>query len=307
MKYEAIYTYSSEFSVRKMCKVLGLKEYAYYQWKRRWELRETHRQDARALALIFRKVFEDNGQTYGYRKMKRAMAEEGHILSIYKVKKIMRENGFYSISVEKYRPAHNGKTDGRFLENKVKQKFFADEEDKIWAGDITYIKTGQGWIYLAAVMDLFNREIIGYAISKTIDTELVKTALGNAIARTKRRNGNLIFHSDRGCQYTSKSFQEMLSKYGFEGSMSRPGCPYDNACLESFFSTAKKERIYRKEYGTLEEVKSDLFEYIELFYNRKRMHSYLQYKSPVEYRIAKEKESLANFNTNKMHMIAQIS
>lgn len=307
MKYEAIYTYSSEFSVRRMCKVLGLKEYAYYQWKRRWELREARRQDARALALLMRKVFEDNGQTYGYRKMQLAMEKEGHALSVYKVRKIMRENGLYSITVQKYRPAHNGKTDGRFLENKAKQNFFAEEADKVWAGDITYIKTKQGWMYLAAVMDLFNREIIGYAISKTIDSELAKTALGNALARTKRRNGSVIFHSDRGCQYTSKAFQEMLSKYGLEGSMSRPGCPYDNACLESFFSTAKKERIYRKEYGTLEEIKSDLFEYIELFYNRKRMHSHLQYKSPVEYRIAKEKEKLANFNANTMHMITQIS
>jgi len=305
MKYESIHTYSSEFSVRRICRALELKPCGYYQWLRRLAKREAYRQEERALALIVRKVFEDNGQTYGYRKMQLAMEKEGHALSVYKVRKIMRENGLYSITVQKYRPAHNGKTDGRFLENKVKQNFFAEEEDKIWAGDITYIKTKQGWMYLAAVMDLFNREIIGYAISKTIDSELAKAALGNALARTKRKNGSVIFHSDRGCQYTSKAFQEMLSKYGLEGSMSRPGCPYDNACLESFFSTAKKERIYRKEYGTLEEVKSDLFEYIELFYNRKRMHSHLGYMSPVEYRMAKEKEKQAKTNNSRMHMTAQ--
>ncbi len=306
MKYEAIHTYGSEFKVRRMCRVLELKPSGYYQWKRRWEKREAYRQEERALSLVVRKVFEDNKQIYGYRKMQHAMENEGYVLSTYKLRKIMRQNGLYPISLGKYRPAHKGKTDGRFFENKLEQNFFTKEANQVWAGDITYIKTNQGFMYLAAVMDLFNREIIGYAISKNIDSELTKNALGNALARTDRRNGKVTFHSDRGSQYASNAFQEMLKKYAMEGSMSRPGCPYDNACLESFFSTAKKERIYRKEYGTLEEVKSDLFEYIELFYNRKRMHSHLGYMSPVEYRMPKEKEKQAKTNNVGMHMTAQM-
>lgn len=306
MKYEAIHTHSSEFMVRRMCRILELKPGGYYQWLRRWKKREEYRKEERKLSLLVRKVFEDHGQTYGYRKMQLAMEKEGHVLSTYKVRKIMRQNGLYPISLKKYRPARNGRVDGRFFENKLKQNFVTQEADQIWAGDITYIKTNQGFIYLAAVMDLFNREIIGYSISKNIDSELTKKALGNALARTNRRNGKVIFHSDRGSQYASNAFQNMLEKYELEGSMSRPGCPYDNACLESFFSTAKKERIYRKVYGTLEEVKSDLFEYIELFYNRKRMHSHLGYMSPVEYRMSKEKEKQAKTSSSGMHMTAQM-
>lgn len=305
MKYESIHTYGSEFTVRRICRALELKPCGYYQWLRRRVKREEYRQQERSLSLVVRKVFEDNKQTYGYRKMQLAMEKEGYVLSTYKLRKIMRQNGLYPISLRKYRPAHNGKANGRFFENKLKQNFFTEEADRVWAGDITYIKTNQGFMYLAAVMDLFNREIIGYSISKNIDSELTKNALGNALARTDRRNGKVTFHSDRGSQYASNSFQQMLKKYAMEGSMSRPGCPYDNACLESFFSTAKKERIYRKEYGTLEEVKSDLFEYIELFYNRKRMHSHLGYMSPVEFRMAKEKEKQAKTNNSRMHMTAQ--
>ena len=133
-------------------------------------------------------------------------------------------------------------------------------------------------------MDLYNREVIGYSISKKIDTELVKQALSNAIARNGISNA-LVFHSDRGCQYSSKGFHQMLEEYGIVGSMSRPGCPYDNSCMESFFATLKKERIYRREYDTMDEVKKDMFRYIELFYNRKRLHSVLGYMSPVSYRL----------------------
>jgi len=139
-------------------------------------------------------------------------------------------------------------------------------------------------VYLAVVIDLYNREIIGYSLSKSIDSELVKRALSNAIVNQRPDYGKTIFHSDRGIQYSSKSYQRMLNDNGIIGSMSKGGCPYDNACVESFFSTAKRECIYRKEYDTMEEVKRDLFDYIELFHNRKRMHRTLGYRSPVEYR-----------------------
>ena len=141
-----------------------------------------------------------------------------------------------------------------------------------------------GWVYLAAVIDLYNREVIGYVVSKRIDTELVKQALGNAIARSGVAEG-LVFYSDRGRQYASRGYQKMLAEYRIEGSMSKPGCPYDNASMESFFATLKKERIYRLEDVTMEEVKADMFRYIELFYNRKRLHSVLGYMSSVEYRL----------------------
>lgn len=194
----------------------------------------------------------------------------------------MRENGFYPELAVKFKPQRNGKSDGRYCENRIKQDFDVKEKNKVWAGDITYIKTSLGWVYLAVVIDLFNREVIGYDIGKKIDTQLVKNALGNAIGKRGITAG-LIFHSDRGCQYSSNSYQDMLKEKSMEGSMSRPGCPYDNSCVESFFASLKKEKIYRKKYDTMEEVKKDIFWYVEVFYNRKRRHSTLQYMTPVEY------------------------
>jgi transposase InsO family protein len=287
MKYEAIRTHGSEHSVRKMCKVLGLKEAGYYKWLLRLKKNLERRMAESAIAEKVGEIFDKNKRVYGYRKMQRTLENVGYLLSEYKVRKIMRENGYFPVVTRKYKPMRNGKHDGRYYENKLGQKFTAIGPDRVWTGDITYIKTKIGFVYLAAVVDLYNREIVGYSISKEIDAELVKAALGNALARRETAIPGLIFHSDRGCQYSSKAYQTMLKKYCIEGSMSRPSCPYDNACTESFFSSANRECIYRKEYDNIEEVKRDLFEYIELFYNRKRIHSSLGYLSPVEYRLSK--------------------
>lgn len=136
------------------------------------------------------------------------------------------------------------------------------------------------------VLDLFNREVIGYSISKNIDTELVKNALGNAVAN-RGKHENLIFHSDRGTQYSSRGYRHMLDEFGITPSMSAPGCPYDNAAMESFFASLKKEQIHHRSYADIDEVREDLFKYIELFYNRKRLHSSLGYLTPVAYRLQK--------------------
>lgn len=232
-----------------------------------------------------RGVFEENKQVYGYRKMHNALVKDGVDMSVYRVRKIMRENGMFPVVMKKYRPTHNGKHDGRYLDNLLEQDFTAAAPNRVWAGDITYIKTKLGFVYLAVVLDLFNKEIIGYSIDKCINAELATAALENAIIRSGKKHEDTIFHSDRGCQYSSKAYQEALEKAHITGSMSRPACPYDNACSESFFSVAKRECIYRKNYDTMEEVKRDLFEYIELFYNRKRIHACLGYMSPVEYRL----------------------
>ena len=287
MKYEAIRGFSQEFTVGKMCKVLNLTSGSYYQWLKRMEGRENKRKAEQESVSQIVEIFETNRKTYGYRRMYQAMLEKGYEISEYKVRKHMREAGLYPVTRVKYKAYHYGKKTGRYFENKVNREFRPEGFNEIWAGDITYIKTALGWVYLSVVMDLYNREVVGYSVSKSIDTELVKRALGNALARTAKGSKEITFHSDRGTQYCSKGFQKMLIDNGFEISMSRPGCPYDNACVESFFSTAKRECIYRREYVTIEEVKRDLFVYIELFYNRKRMHRTLGYKSPIEYRLSK--------------------
>lgn len=172
-----------------------------------------------------------------------------------------------------------------YSENKVQRRFSPDTFNAVWAGDITYIPTNMGWVYLAAVLDLKNKEVIGYEVSKNIDSELCKRALANALALRGRHKG-LVFHSDRGSQYSSRAYKSMLAENGIEGSMSAPGCPYDNSCVESFFATLKKKLTFRRKYATIEDVKTDLYRYIELFYNRKRLHSTLGYMSPVAYRLA---------------------
>jgi transposase InsO family protein len=249
-------------------------------------VQETRKEKEKVTIDKVREVFDASKQVYGYRRMQLGMTREGWTISEYKVRRIMRENGFYPVSMIKYKPSRKGKVTGSYFENVVNQDFHPQGFNEIWVGDITYIRTCLGWVYLAIVLDLYNKEIIGYSVNKTADAELVKRALANALVNTRRTSTGTIFHSDRGVQYSSKSFQGMLNQYGIRGSMSRSGCPYDNACAESFFSTAKRECIYRKEYATLDEVKLDLFTYIELFYNRKRMHRSLGYKSPVEFRLA---------------------
>ena len=265
--------------------VLGLRQSAYYKWVNRAAERLEKIRDHVELVKKVRKVFDDNEQVYGYRKMREKLIQEGIELSSYSVRRIMKQNGMYPVVVKKYKPTHNGKHDGRFLDDLLKQNFSISAPNKVWAGDITYIRTKLGFVYLAVVLDLYNKEIIGYSVSKSIDTELVKTALGNAVIRSGKRHEKTIFHSDRGCQYASKSFQAMLEQFNLTGSMSRPACPYDNACAESFFSTAKRECIYRKANANMDDVKMDLFRCIELFYNRKRIHSSLGYMSPVDYKL----------------------
>jgi len=283
MKYEAIQKHSPIFDVKKMCEVLGIKRSSYYNWLRNEGKRAARRAAEENDIKEIEKVFEENDRISGYRNITIELRAKGHGISEYRVRRLMKENGFYPELAVKFKPAHNGKQNGRYFDNIVSQNFDVDIKNKIWAGDITYIKTGIGWVYLAVVMDLYNREIIGYELSRKMDTQLAVGALKNAISMHGTRKG-LVFHSDRGNQYASRTYQRMEKENGITGSMSRPGCPYDNSCVESFFASLKKEKIYRREYSTIEDVKKDVFWYIEIFYNRKRRHKALGHMSPVEYR-----------------------
>lgn len=185
MKYEAIKANSSMFSVRRMCNALGLKEGNYYRWEGQQKKIKYKQESEYWLIKKIETVFLESKMTYGYRKMRRELKKENVFLSEYKIRRIRRSNGMYPITMTKYKPYRNGKTIGQYSKNVVNRNFKASAPNAIWAGDITYIKTNVGWVYLAVVMDLYNREIIGYSISKKIDTELVKRALGNAIAGKK--------------------------------------------------------------------------------------------------------------------------
>ena len=280
-------------SVRKMCRVLGVKEQIYYQWRHQEAKRIERRMKETELVGIIEKAFHGSGDVYGAGKLTRGLRDAGIQVSEWKVQRIMREHGFYSVSKIKQLPWRHHQEDGLCHDDLVQQDFHVAASNVVWVGDITYIKTKLGWVYLAVVIDLFNREIIGYAVSRRIDSELTKRALGEAIGKYPEVEGT-IFHSDRGCQYTSVGYRHALELHGMRGSMSRPGCPYDNACAESFFAQLKKERIHHRNYRNMEEVESDLFDYIELFYNRKRIHSTLNYQTPIGFRFSNMAFNCAN-------------
>lgn len=256
MKYEFMETYRSRFAVIRMCKALKINESGYFRWRKRGKT-DREQEDERLVPLI-RQIHEESKRIYGPTKIKSSLLSKGVECSLGRIRRLMRENGIYSITRYKHKP------------------------NQVWCGNITYIRTGEGWVYLAVVIDLFNREIVGYSSSKKPNTELVMRAMSNALVNRKPSN-SLLFHSDRGCQYSSKRYLNYLEEHNIESSMSRKGNPYDNACTESFFATLKKEWIYHRKYKTKADLDNSLFEYIELFYNRKRLHSSLENMTPKEY------------------------
>ena len=240
MKCEAIYATRALHSVIKMCEALKISQCQYYQWIRFQGNRDKRKNREIWLVEAIRRIFIENREVYGCRKIKKALETEGIFVSEWKIRRIMRENGFYPQTRKKWKPYRKAKSNGMYSENKVKRHFLPDRFNELWAGDITYIPTNMGWFYLVAVLDLKNKEVIGYEVSKNIDSELCKRALANALALRGRHKG-LVFHSDRGSQYSSRAYKSMLAENGIESSMSEPGCPYDNSCVESFFATLKKE------------------------------------------------------------------
>jgi len=199
-----------------------------------------------------------------------------------RIHRIMKKYGIHSIRQNAYKSTTNSNHNYPICENLLKRDFFADIPNSKWVGDITYIKTDEGWLYLAAVKDLCTKKIVGYAFSGRIDANLVVAALSMAYNRQKP-DGNLIFHSDRGVQYASGKYREALADFGITQSMSRKGDPYDNAVAENFFSCLKNELIHHKNYKTRAEAQADIFAYIETFYNSVRPHSGIDWMSPNEY------------------------
>jgi transposase InsO family protein len=194
----------------------------------------------------------------------------------------MRLNGIYAKTVKRFKVTTNSKHKYPVAANILNRQFSAEKPNQIWVSDITYIHTKEGFLYLAAIMDLYSRKIVGWAMDRMINTQLVKDALSQAKMRRNPPRG-VIVHSDQGIQYASPAYQSLLKEYHFVPSMSRRGNCYDNACMESFFHTLKTELIYFNKYQTRSEAKQSIFEYIEVFYNRKRLHSSLSYKSPYDF------------------------
>jgi transposase InsO family protein len=239
------------------------------------------RQDKEILAAI-RKTFTESRGTYGYPRVHRELSERGICCGKNRIARLMRKDGLRAKVKRRFKATTDSKHNLPVADNLVRRNFSPEHPDHVWAGDITYIWTEEGWLYLAVVLDLFSRKVVGWAMEKRMTRHLVMDALKMAVKRRHPARG-LVHHSDRGSQYASSDFQEMLGRHGIRCSMSRKGNCWDNAPVESFIGTLKQELIFHKHFDTRAQAKQSIFEYIERFYNRKRLHSTLGYQSPVDY------------------------
>jgi putative transposase len=253
----------------------------YHKWVDRPESKRTKRH--KILVRHVHKSFIESRGLYGSPKIAKDLENKGTPVCQRTVARIMKEEGLRSKTVKKYKATTNSKHSLPVYENTLNQEFNVDKPNKVWVSDITYIPTSEGWLYLASVMDLYSRKIVGWSVDKTMTKELVIQALDRAYNRQHPPLGSVLHHSDRGSQYCSKDYQKKLDLYKMDVSMSRKGNCYDNACIESFHSVLKKELIYLTKYKTREQAKKEIYEYIEVFYNSKRIHSANGYLSPLKY------------------------
>ena len=272
--------YKRLFPTAVMCRVLKISTSGYYDSLKRRPCEQLvrRRSIAQAAAVSY---FESN-RIYGHRKVHEDLLAEGVICCRETVRRIMRNTGLYSRIKRKFVVTTDSNHALKIAENILNRDFTAKSANQKWAADITYIPTKLGWLYLAVVMDLFSRRIVGWAMSENIDSELVQSAMKMALLYRNPDKG-LIHHSDRGVQYAAEDFQDLLNDNKVVCSMSRKGNCWDNACVESFFGNLKAEWVKEKIYETFEDGKKDIFNYIEVFYNRKRRHASLGYVSPVVY------------------------
>jgi len=234
------------------------------------------------LTLAIRRSFEESRRTYGYRKVRCELAKEGMSAAGQTVRTIMRKEGLMPKTARRFVVTTKSGHGRPVADNLMDRDFAAAQPNRKWAADMTYIRTGEGWLYLAAVMDLYSRMIVGWSFSERMDTELTRGALLMA-AKRRGTEAGLVHHSDRGVQYASEKYRKELSNRGMICSMSRAGDCYDNACMESFFGKLKSERVCGRAYAAREEAKRDLFWYIEVFYNRIRRHTALGYVSLAQF------------------------
>jgi putative transposase len=280
MRYLCIDRRRNQYPVNMMCRVLKVSRSGYYAWRIRPES-ERSKTD-RQLTRVLRRLHAESKGVYGSPKLTADLRDEGYHHGRHKVARLMRLAGLRGCPKRRFRVTTKRDPSHLVAENLLCQDFTAEAPNQSWASDITYISTRQGWLYLAVVMDLYSRRIVGWSMSREISRHLVMDALTMAVG-ARRPEGDLIHHSDRGSQYTSDDFRDQLNKHEIQCSMSGRGNCYDNAVVESFFGLLKRERVNRVRYRTREEARADVFDYIECFYNRKRRHGYLGNISPVAF------------------------
>lgn len=285
MKYAWIKAKAGEFMIKPMCKCLKVNRSAYYAWCN--STPSTKKLEEQHLKEKIKVIFLTNKSSYGARRIKKALKKDGLIISKRRISRLMKEAGLYCKTKHKFRITTDSRHNLPVSPNLLQRNFIFNHPNQAYVRDITYIPTLEGWLYLAVVIDLFSRQVVGWSMKKHMRVSLVNDALLMAIWNRKPKRG-LIWHTDRGSQYASIDHRTLLKTHGIQQSMSRKGDCWDNAVAESFFHTLKVELIHQSKFKTIEEAKNTIFEYIEIFYNRFRMHSANDYLSPVEYEQAQK-------------------
>ena len=281
MRFAFIAKHRSIWPVVWLCKALDVSRSGFHAWLNRSPSRRTRYDEA--LMAVMRVSFVDSDRTYGARRVWHDVLAEGLNCGLHRIERLMRRNALKARPRRRYLPPDTGeRMVSAIAPNVLDRQFHAPVPNRKWIADFTYIWTAEGWLYVAAVIDLFSRRVVGWSMSSSMTAQLVADALLMAIWRRGKVDA-LLHHSDQGSQYTSDQFRTLMEDNGVTCSMSRSGNVWDNAAMESFFSSLKTERTARKTYRSRSEAKADVFDYIERFYNPKRRHSTLGYLSPIAF------------------------
>jgi len=280
VKYAFIRSHRKEYKITRMCEVLEVSTSGYYDWRDRPESRRSR--ENRVLTEKIKRSHQASRGIYGSPKIHEDLVSEGETCSVNRVARLMKAADIQSKMARKFVVTTDSKNTMQPAPDLLQRRFSVDKHDKAWVSDTTFIGTREGWLYLAVILDLFSRQVIGWAMSNRNNTALVQDALMMALWRRGKAK-DVIVHSDQGSTYASSGYQQQMSEHQLRCSMSRKGeCLY-NAVAESFFGTLKNELVYHEDYKTRAQAKQSIFEYIEVFYNRKRRHAFLNYMTPVEY------------------------
>jgi putative transposase len=293
VKYAFIGEHRREYRVRLMCRILQVSRSGYYAWLSR---PESGRSVANCQLLSQIRIVHDRSRRlYGSPRVTAELRDQGYACNEKRVARLMRIHGIKARTVGKFKVTTDSKHSFPVAPNLLDRQFTVARPNAVWVSDITYIWTSEGWLYLAGVVDLYSRQVVGWAMSRRVDGQLTLSALRQAIARRHPGRG-LLHHSDQGKQYAAGDYRDLLTDHGMVASMSRAGDCWDNAVMESFFGTLKTEMIYFEKFSSREEAEMKIFEYIEVFYNRQRRHSTLGQLSPVEFerRNSSEKNKLVS-------------
>jgi len=281
MKYEFIKNHEYLFPIEKMCNVLKITSSGYYKWKNRPFSKRLLSKEK--IKQQITSIYFSSKQRYGSPRIAFELNSLGYKISRITVAKYMKELGLRSKLSKKFKVTTNSKHNYLVVENVLNRNFIADKSSKAWVSDITYIHTKEGFLYLTTIIDLYDRKIIGWSLSKGMSTEETSLAAWKMAVKNRKIVDGLIFHSDRGVQYASKKFANTVEFYGVTRSMSRRGNCWDNAVAESFFKSLKTELIYSNKLITKEKMELEIFKYIEVWYNKKRRHSTLNYQTIEEF------------------------